>query len=236
MLKTSCLTAVLAAAALSPMPARAAQRTAAPLAHAQATAPTQLDRFLRQLKTLKVRFHQTLVDAHGAEISRSAGTLIVARPGRFRWDVHPLGAAAGASGGASETGQLMVGDGHNVWFYDRDLQQVTVRPVSKALSATPAMLLSGTVDVHRHFKERPAGRRDGLEWVFVEPRDPSAADFRSALFGFQHGTLERMILEDTLGQEATVVFQHVEVNVPVAAKLLTFSPPPGVDVIGTAAR
>lgn len=227
------LAAALAAAALGlAAPAFAAQAPA-PSPHTQA-APTELDRFLGHLKTLDVRFRQTLVDAHGAEISRSSGTLIVERPGRFRWDVRPRGAAAG--GAAAGAGQLMVGDGRNVWFYDRDLEQVTVRPVSAALSATPAMLLSGTVDVHEHFKERPAGRREGLDWVFVEPRDPSGADFRNALFGFQHGTLERMILEDTLGQVATVVFQHVEVNVPVSAQLLTFSPPPGVDVIGTPAR
>lgn len=225
------LAAVLAAAALSlSAPALAAVK---PPAHAhRPTSPTRLDRFLRHLKTLRVSFRQTLVDAHGTVISRSAGKLIVQRPGKFRWQSRPLG-AKGAPAGA---GQLMVGDGRNVWFYDRDLQQVTVRPVTAALSATPAMLLSGTVDVRKHFQERPAGRRKGLEWVFVEPKDPSAADFRSALFGFRHGTLQRMILEDTLGQIATIVFGHVQVNVPIPAKLLTFSPPPGVNVIGTAAK
>ena len=231
MLKTSCLAAALAAVALSPALALAQS----PAAQAQ-TAPTQLDRFLKHLKTLDVSFRQTLVDAHGAEISRSSGTLIVERPGRFRWDIHPRGASGAAPGGTGSQGQLMVSDGRNVWFYDRDLQQVTVRPVSAALSATPAMLLSGTVDVRQHFKEQPAGRRDGLEWVFIEPRNASGADFRSALFGFQHGTLQRMILEDTLGQVATVVFAHVEVNHPVPSNLLTFSPPPGADVIGTPAR
>ncbi len=230
MSKPSRLAAVLAAAALSlAAPMLAAATSAGARAPA---APTELDRFLRHLKTLRVSFRQTLVGAHGGEISRSAGTLIVDRPGKFRWQSRPLG----ANGRPTGAGQLMVGDGRNVWFYDRDLQQVTVQPVTAALSATPAMLLSGTVDVHKHFKERPAGRREGLGWVFVEPRDASAADFRSALFGFRHGTLERMILEDTLGQTATVVFDHIEVNGAVPAKLLTFSPPPGVDVIGTPAR
>ena len=230
MSKPSRVAAALATAALSlSLPALAAAKPSP--SHAPA-APTQLDRFLRHLKTLRVTFRQTLVDVHGSEISRSEGTLIVQRPGNFRWQSRPLAADGSPSGG----GQLMVGDGRNVWFYDRDLQQVTVRPVTSALSATPAMLLSGTVDVHRHFKERPAGRRQGLTWVFVEPRDPSGADFRSVLFGFRHGTLKRMILEDTLGQIATIVFEHVEVNVPVPKKLLTFSPPPGVDVIGTPAK
>ena len=226
------LTAALAAVALGVAAPQCCAGPPPPPQPAHAPAATRLDRFLQHLKTLKVTFRQTLVDAHGAEISRAAGTLIVARPGRFRWDIRPLG----ADGKAVGEGQLMVGDGRNVWFYDRDLQQVTVQPVSAALSATPAMLLSGTVDVRRHFREQSAGRREGLSWVFVEPKHASGADFRSALFGFEHGTLERMILEDTLGQVATVVFEHVEINRPVPARELTFSPPPGADVIGTPAK
>ena len=213
---------VLAAAlVLAPAPALAAR--AAPPAKAL-TAPTPLDRFLAHLHTLRTRFRQTLVDAHGGVLSRSVGTLIVQRPGKFRWNIHPLHAGGG--------GQLMVADGRNLWFYDRDLQQVTVQPLSAALSATPAMLLSGTVDVRKAFHERLAGRREGLQWVYVAPRQRSGADFRSALFGFERGTLKKMILEDTLGQVATVTFQHIRINVPVPAAELRFTPPPGVDVIG----
>jgi outer membrane lipoprotein carrier protein len=207
--------------------------------------PTPLDRFLENLKTLRVNFVQTIADAHGAEVGRSTGTLIVERPGKFRWDIHPQSTAQGTSAGqngaaaqagAPDGGQLMVSDGRNLWYLDRDLEQVTVRPLTAALSATPAMLLSGTVDVHRHFKEQSAGPRDGLDWVYVEPRS-TEADFKSALFGFDRkGTLQRMILEDKLGQIVTILFQDVAVNVPVPASELTFTPPPGADVIGTPAK
>ncbi len=211
---------------------------------APATAPTPLDRYLKNLKTLRVQFLQTIADAQGAEVGRSTGTLIVERPGKFRWDIHPQstaqGAAAGNTGAAAQSsppgGQLMVSDGRNLWYLDRDLQQVTVRPMTAALSATPAMLLSGTVDVREHFTESSAGMRDGLDWVYVEPRS-TEADFKSALFGFDSkGTLQRMILEDKLGQIVTIIFQDVAVNVPVAASELTFTPPAGADVIGTPAK
>ena len=216
-----------------------------PGTQAPSSAPTPLDRYLKNLETLRVRFLQTVADAHGAEVSRSTGTLIVERPGKFRWDIHPQSTAQGSSAGQSatpaqagspESGQLMVSDGRNLWYFDRDLQQVTVRPMTAALSATPAMLLSGTVDVRQHFTETSAGTRDGLEWVYVEPRS-TEADFKSALFGFDaKGTLQRMILEDKLGQIVTILFQDVEVNVPVQASELTFTPPAGADVIGTPAK
>jgi outer membrane lipoprotein carrier protein len=215
-------------------------------ASAPSTAPTPLDRYLKNLKTLRVQFLQTVADAHGAEVGRSSGTLIVERPGKFRWEIQPQatspaapssqGSSAGQASAAAGGGQVMVCDGRNLWYYDRDLQQVTVRPMTAALSATPAMLLSGTVDVRQHFTETSAGMRDGLDWVYVEPRS-TEADFKSVLFGFDHkGTLQRMILEDKLGQIVTIIFKNVEVNVPVPASALTFTPPQGADVIGTPAK
>lgn len=194
-------------------------------AHAAAT---PLDAYLDNLKTLRASFLQTLADPHGREIDRATGTLIVSRPGKFSWDIHPQN-STGTSTGA---GQLMVCDGTNLWFLDRDLQQVTVKPVDAALTATPAMLLSGTADLRQNFKTTPAGNRTGLDWVLVEPL-AVAADFRSALFGFANGELKRMIVEDKLGQTATIMFEQVTRNAPVAASDVSFTPPKDVDVIGT---
>ena len=189
--------------------------------------PTPLDKYLDNLKTLHTSFLQTLADGQGREIDRATGTLIVARPGKFSWDIHPQ------SGNTNKgAGQLMVSDGRNLWFYDRDLDQVTVKPVDAALSATPAMLLSGTVDVRKNFTLTAAGSRDGLDWVLVEPSGADA-DFKDALFGFSGGDLKRMILEDKLGQTATIVFDHIERNVPVSPQDTAFTPPKGADVIGT---
>jgi outer membrane lipoprotein carrier protein len=194
-------------------------------------APTPLDAYLGNLKTLRADFLQTLADAHGREIDRASGTLIVLRPGKFSWEIHPQN-PTGASSGA---GQLMVCDGTNLWFLDRDLQQVTVKPVDAALTATPAMLLSGAADVGKNFKITPAGERTGLSWVLVEPSAPDA-DFRSALFGFANDELKRMIVEDKLGQTATIIFQKIARNAPVATAEVSFTPPKDVDVIGTPRR
>jgi len=222
------LAAPLAAAAAAPAP------PAAPATGG----PTPLDKYLDNLRTLRTSFVQTLADPHGREIDRANGTLIVQRPGKFSWDIHPqpvAGSAAAANptpAGGGGAGQLMVCDGVNLWFYDRDLQQVTVKAVDAALSATPAMLLSGAVDVRKSFAISPVGVREGLDWVLVEPNG-TQADFRRALFGFEHGDLQRLILEDKLDQTATIIFQKIERNGPVRTAEVSFTPPVGVDVIGT---
>ena len=206
--------------------ATGALTAAAPAATASASVSTPLDKYLSDMKTLRTSFLQTLADGQGREIDRSTGTLIVARPGKFSWDIHPQ--TGDTNKGA---GQLMVSDGRNLWFFDRDLEQVTVKPVDAALSATPAMLLSGTVDVRKNFNLTLAGQRDGLDWVLVEPHGADA-DFKDALFGFANGDLKRMILEDKLGQTANIMFDHIERNGPVTPQETSFTPPKGADVIG----
>ncbi len=200
----------------------------AAVAPAALAATTPLDAYLDNLKTLRASFLQTLADPHGREIDRATGSLIVLRPGRFSWDIHPQN----PSGGTSGAGQLMVCDGSNLWFLDRDLQQVTVKPVDAALTATPAMLLSGTADLRSNFKITAAGTRLGLDWVLAEPV-AADADFRSALFGFANGELRRMIVEDKLGQTATIMFEKVTRNAAVSPAEVSFTPPKDVDVIGT---
>lgn len=195
------------------------------VAPAQAASPrTPLDRFLAGLETLRIDFTQRLTDAHGRELQSSTGSMVVVRPGRFRWEIRPEGSSADAT-------QLLVADGRNLWFYDHDLEQVTVKPAAAALTATPAMLLSGGADWRLAFEVDSGGRSDGLDWVIVTPKR-AEAEFREARLGFAGDRLVRMRLVDRLGQTASLEFARGVRNARVAPGEVSFTPPPGVDVIG----
>jgi len=140
--------------------------------------------------------------------------------------------AAAGSAATSDSGQVLIADGRNVWFYDRDLQQVTVKPVDAALSATPIMLLSAAPKCARHSTSVIAGQKDGLSWLRIKPRG-SEADFARPCWGLRALKLRQMILEDKLGQEATLTFSRSQRNASVTAAEVSFTPPKDVDVIGT---
>jgi outer membrane lipoprotein carrier protein len=237
--------------------AAAAAATAAVAAGAAAGARdasiTALDRYLDGMKSLRTVFTQTVTDARGTETEAGAGTLVVLRPGKFRWDYQPRAqsaAAEGAGGGTAtgsaatgsgaqagaahgERGQLLVADGKNLWFYDRELAQVSVKPVAAALTATPIMLLSGSIEeLHDSFDISPAGSHDGLDWVSVKPRS-AEADFSHAELGFARDRLSRMVVNDRLGQTVQLDFSRSERNARIEPAELQFKPPAGVDVIGT---
>jgi outer membrane lipoprotein carrier protein len=195
------------------------------------TAANALDAYLANLKTLRAEFSQVVTDGHGAEVQRATGKFVIQRPGKFRWELTPQ-----TSAGRAQTPQLMVADGKNLWFYDSDLEQVSVKPAASALTATPASLLSGDGKFAEVFTVRDDGTRDGLDWVKVTPKKTDA-DFREARLAFKGtgGELQRMVLKDKLGQTVRLDFVTSARNVPVAEAELKFTPPPGADVIGTPA-
>ncbi|HEY5020475.1 MAG TPA: outer membrane lipoprotein chaperone LolA [Steroidobacteraceae bacterium] len=199
---------------------------------ATAAPGTALDRYLTGLNSLSAAFTQTVTDSHGAQLDAGSGRLIVQRPGKFRWDYQPKDAGSGS--GADARGQILVADGKNLWFYDRELAQVTVKPVEAALSSTPIVLLSGSAaQLHDSFEINGNGAHDGLDWVEVKPRS-AEADFSTAALGFSGDRLERMVVNDRLGQTVQLDFSHSERNARIAADAFKFEPPKGVDVIGSA--
>jgi outer membrane lipoprotein carrier protein len=184
---------------------------------------TPLDRYLAQLKTLRAQFEQSVTDGRGETVQRATGRFVILRPGRFRWEVTQDGATSA---------QLMVADGKNLWFYDADLEQVSVKSAATALPSTPASLLSGEGDIRELFRVSSGGKRDGFDWVVVTPKG-SDADFREARLGFGNGELKGMVLKDKLGQTVRLQFLSSERNAPVSDAEVKFTPPAGADVIGT---
>jgi outer membrane lipoprotein carrier protein len=202
------LLAVLAL--FAPLPVLAAESTA-------------LDGYLGGLTTWSGDFTQAVQDTKGKRVGTGRGKLVIVRPGKFRWESSPEGAA--------DAVQLLIADGRNLWFLDRDLDQATVKPLSEALPQSPAMLLAGGADLRAAFNVQANGKRDGFDWVRALPKD-AASDFREALFGFQGGELARLIIVDKLGQRSTLSFTNVKRNAPVAASATEFQLPQGVDLIG----
>ena len=194
--------------------------TADPAADAQALA--RLEKGLANLASVRAEFTQDLLAKDGTSTEHAAGTLYLKKPGRFRWDY-------------SSPKQLIVCDGTTLWLYDPELEQATTRRVKETLSQTPAMLLSGEARVRDGFDVRDGGRAAGLDWIVLKPK-ANDTDFREIRLGFAGDALKRMEFADKLNQRTAIELSHLERNAVLADALFQFVAPPGVDVIGPAAR
>jgi outer membrane lipoprotein carrier protein len=185
----------------------------------EAAAIERFKSFVRGTQSARGEFEQKVYDRNGKPTQESKGSFVFQRPGLFRW-VY-----------AKPVDQVIVGDGERVWIHDRDLNQVTVRKLSRALGSTPAALLAGSADVEKAFDMADAGTTDGIEWLEAKPREAEAG-FARVRMGFDANGLRAMELFDHFGQTTQLRFLNLVRNPKVDPAEFRFQPPKGADVLG----
>ena len=229
-LRSACLAGLLlgagagfavAAPTAAAAPAGTKAAPAAKPAASQRSARSQLDAFTRGLKGLDANFSQQVFDPNGRKADTSAGTVRMAAPRQFRWEYR------------QPAPQLIVADGDHIWIYDPELEQVTVRQQSLEEQDSPLSVLIDPTELDRQYKVSEGGRAGGLDWLVLAPRKADEAPFQRARLGFGATGLARMELTDGLGQRTVISFGAWKRNPAFAANTFRFTPPKGVDVVGS---
>ncbi len=185
---------------------------------APASSVEVLKGFLNQTTSAKARFAQMVLDKNMKMLQQATGTMQFSRPGKFRWEyVKPYE-------------QTIVGDGTRLWIYDKDLNQVTVRKLDRALGSSPAALLAGSNEIEKNYTLTNLGNQEGLDWLEAVPRTQDTA-FERIRLGFGKAGLEAMELRDQFGQLTVIKFADVERNLKLSPDTFRFVPPKGADVI-----
>ena len=179
-----------------------------------------VDAFVTDVVTLSGHFEQSLIDAEGQILEVTRGTLEIKRPGQFRW-VY-----------TEPYEQWLVADGLNIWSYDIDLEQVTVKPQADALANTPALLLGGSSAAMEQFDYEGSFLENGLTWVRLVPVNTESG-FKRVELAFDERQLSQMVFFDNLEQTTFVALHDVTVNEPIDAVRFEFAVPEDVDVVGS---
>ncbi|HWH81485.1 MAG TPA: outer membrane lipoprotein chaperone LolA [Burkholderiaceae bacterium] len=188
---------------------------------AHADAVDTLRDFIRDVKTGRAQFTQTVTAPDGVKKKSSSGSFEFARPNRFRF-VY-----------AKPFEQTIVADGQKVWIYDADLNQASSRKFSAALGATPAALLAGgSLDKDFDLTAVPAkdAAKDGLDWVQATPKSKEGT-FKSVRVGFRGTTLAAVEVVDAFDQRSLLQFSQFVAGVTLPPETFQFKPPAGADVI-----
>lgn len=186
---------------------------------ADEAAAQKLNKLLSKAQSFSANFEQVIVDGGGNNLQKVNGELTVKRPGLFYWRTH------------KPYQQLLVSDGKQTWFYDIDLDQVTVRKTDQRLTNTPALLLSGDVsELTSSFKimENKLGDNDTIFELTPLGKDKV---FEMMTLAFHEAQLVEMRLQDGLGQITRLEFTQVKQNPNLDEKIFHFTPPKGVDVM-----
>jgi outer membrane lipoprotein carrier protein len=175
--------------------------------------------FFKDLNTLEADFHQQVLTSEGKLQQESNGHVWILRPGRFRWNY------------LTPYKQQLVADGGHLWSYDEDLAQVSVQPMDKVFSATPAMLLSGNEPLEKVFNLQEPPANDGAQQVLLTPKSDDSSVIEVRL-QFSKDVLSRIEARDNFGNTTSFTFTNLVRNAPVDEGIFRFVPPPDADIVG----
>ena len=179
----------------------------------------RLKAFFEEVDSVRADFVQQVLNPQNQALQQTSGTMLLSRPGRFRWDY------------TKPYKQLIVANGEKVWLYDVDLEQVTVKKFDAAMGSTPALLLSSGANIEDNFSVHDLGMKNDLAWVELTPKNKDSG-FEKLLLGFGEHNLQHMELQDSFGQLTRLSFTNIERNPELESAQFDFVPPAGVDVIG----
>jgi len=164
---------------------------------------------------------QELVVAAAGRTLTARGTVTFKRPGKMRWTLQ------------NDEPQVIVADGHTLWFYQPDEQQVLKAPFQSAFrSTTPVSFLIGVGRIRDDFEVSLEGADDGHVLLALIPRNNSGDVGRLRLtVAASSYDIVGAEIHDPAGNVTRLRFSDLQRNRGVDDSLFRFDVPPGVDVI-----
>lgn len=179
----------------------------------------QLSGYLKNLDGVNAKFVQHTFDGKGTILQTQKGLMKLKFPNMFRWQ------------STEPYEQLLVSNGKTLWQFDQDLEQVTIQKLDQRLSATPALLLSGS---HRDIvKEYDvyAEKLQGEHHFVLIPKSKDVLFDRLRFEFLESGSLNRMIIKDETGQKTIIRILDSQHDKTLSAAEFEFNVPEGIDVI-----
>jgi outer membrane lipoprotein-sorting protein len=195
MLRSIAVLVLTAFMALGTVPETRAATGLAALSPDDADAVRRAVRYLNDLSTLRARFVQ--ISSNGAY---AEGTVIIKRPGRLRFEYDP------------PTPILLIADGLNFLFYDRELKQASFLP----LWETPLwFLIREKVQLSDDVQVTAVERGPGILKLTLSEKESADTGRMTLIFSDAPLSLRKWELVDAQGITTQVSLINPEFGVPV---------------------
>jgi outer membrane lipoprotein carrier protein len=168
------------------------------------------------LNSLQAEFMQYELTQDGRVEEENSGTVWMQAPDYFKWHYQ------------KPFEQLIVADGQQVWVYDEDLQQVTVK--SQKNNLNPIYVIINEELSTRYYDITYDGKKESLDWVKLTPKEDSN-EVKYVMLGIKDKQLHNIHVNNQLGQTLVFEFSELKRNPDLEEDTFQFTPPEGVDVV-----
>jgi len=150
------------------------------------------------------------------KVDLNTGRVWMQSPDRFRWHYK------------DPIEQLIVADGKQVWVYDEDLEQVTVKAQSNELN--PIYVIINDDKSQQHYDIKHEIQSQGIDWVSLTPKQASD-DVKTVWLAIEKSQVKQIKVVNNFSQTLVFEFSDIKKNPEFKTGLFKFTPPEGVDVV-----
>lgn len=175
-----------------------------------------LNQLREGLTAMRAGFVQYEVNDDNQRSEENHGLVWLKAPDQFRWHYQ------------QPIEQLIVADGKQVWVYDEDLEQVTVKKQNNQLN--PIYVIINKDLSAQHYDIKFEIEHEGTSWVSLTPKEASE-EVKTVWLAIKEKQLSQIKVVNHLDQTMIFMFHDVEKNPKIDDDLFSFTPPEGVDVI-----
>jgi outer membrane lipoprotein carrier protein len=175
-----------------------------------------------ETKTMTADFKQSTSVPMTTRKRLGAGTLVIFKPGRIRWDYQ------------TPERQVLISDSKKVSLYMADSAQMIVQPVSQYINSdvTYAFFV-GTGNIVRDFKVLPPERQGdaSLKVIKLVPKTAHPQVDYLHVWIDENFMVRRLEIVDHFGSITDLTFLNIRRNAAVSPETFVFVPPLGTEII-----
>ncbi|MCF6288838.1 MAG: outer membrane lipoprotein chaperone LolA [Proteobacteria bacterium] len=198
------------------------------LTFAQATPESEanklLDNVRKDLVSLHADFSQYEIDINGKFTEKQYGKVWLSSPNKFKWQyLKPIP-------------QLIIASGTQLWIYDADLEQVTIRKQDN--KQNPIYVLLNKQATEKNYKVSLVAQdqesKDKTQWIKMLPNKPSD-EVKVVWLGIENNNLTSLKLQNQMDNTVVFEFKNITKNPKLEESFFTFDIPKGTDIIRNSA-
>jgi len=183
-----------------------------------------IQRTYEKINDLNAKFVQRVTYKTIGRSQKDEGFVKFKKPDKMRWEYS--------------SGELVVCDGKNIWFYIPDEKRVIKADLKTAFStSTPSNFLSGMGKLTEDFKITIKSSQKDIICLNLDPNTPIENLKELVICVDKKEFLVRSSsVVDNLGNETRIEFEKIEINRGIEDKDFEFKVPTGVEVIESPKR
>jgi len=174
---------------------------------------------LAETSTIQADVEQLILSQDGRQIQALQAELIMQKPDRLYWHV------------TEPYEELMISDGESLWYYEPDLEQVSIQDFPQDVENNPILLLNDDLQALAEAYEVSMGYVDEDVRQYVLLPLTASSSYKRFSMTFSGSDLLQMQFESSVGQLTSFSFTNIINNAAIDPAMFSFALPADIEVI-----